>query len=1238
MEEVLLMDEREELQQSLAELERQRATLGDSVVDPAIAALREKLISLEEAPLPPDPLRVPATVLCAQLTGFQETTGHLDEETLRTARQRLINRWKSVISEYGGVVDTRDGEAVLAVWGQLPNRGEDPEQAIRAALDMLAEITGGHWQAGRKLPRLKALHVRMGLHTGLLLADPASHSGQVSISGEAAEIACRLQAGAPLDGIMISHDTYRHVRGVFDVHSLDPILIAGRAEPVQTYVIERAKPRAFRLVSRGVEGIETRMVGRESELVQMQEIFLSALHNRKGYHVALIGEAGLGKSRLIYEFINWMELRPEEVVYFQGRATEQMHTQPYSLIRSVFATRFEIQDSDSAAVARQKLEDGIVGFMGEMGREKAHFIGHLIGFDFSNSPVLTGILNDTLQIRDRATHYLMQFFSAVASSDPLVLCAEDLHWADARSLDFINNLSQHLTGHPALLISAARPSFLTDHPDWGASQAAFTRLELLPLSKDNARRMVTDILRRLEVIPQVLMELVVNEADGNPFYVEELIKMMIEDGVIQKGEHNWWVEPGKLASLRVPPTLNGVLQARLSTMEEDEREILQVASVMGRVFWDAAIEDLCCNEDPAAGEGRDCRRILLSLAAREVIYSRPHSTFASAQEFVFKHNLFHEVTYGTVSAEQRRRYHAETARWLAEHAGDRVDEFSGWVADHYERAGQYALASRWYLRAGLRAAAQYANADAVDYFGRALEYTPTDQMEQSCAILLERARVFDLQGEREQELRDIQQLDELANHLGDRLYQAESALRQASIAEITGGYMASAQQAQRAIRLAESARITRCEAEGYLRWGIVLTRQNELPSARNQFEQALHLSRQAGLTRLKGESLRHLGVVSRLLGQVKEARDYHEQALEMSRRTGDRRGESSALVSLGVVASEVSDFAEAIHYFELALRLSREIGDRMGEGRSLNNLGDVYLSTHNYAKSVGYIQQARLIFEQVGSRNGRVVTLANLTMLSLRQGDYEQARTSAEQWVALCREGNDLAGEGRALLQLGIFSCQVGDPLRARNQFERSLHNFTRMRDRRGEASALRAMANLSIHTGHFEDAHKYATLALSKLGETEDRPRAELLQDLGRAQRGLRRWEDAQDNLRQARALFQNAGQAGRALECQIELAGVLLERGEAARAVAEINEVLPLLRSGAAASMEEPLQAYWTCYQALRAVNDGRAVRVLEVAYQVLQERAGRIQDQKLRRTFLENMPIHRAIEVEWSSLKTG
>ncbi len=1232
------MDEREELQKSLAELERQRETLGDAVITPAIAALREKLSALEEAPLPPDQRRIQATVLCAQLAGFAEITNHMDDENLRTARQRLINRWKSVITEYGGVVDTQDGESVLAVWGQTTSRGEDPEQAIRAALDMLAEITGGHWQAGRKLPRLQPLHVRMGLHTGMLIIDDAFRPGQASVSGEPPGIACRMQESAPLDTILISHDTYRHVRGVFDVHSLDPILIPGRAEPVQTYAIECAKPRAFRLTSRGVEGIETRMVGRESELVQMQEIFLSSIHNRKGYHVALIGEAGLGKSRLIYEFINWMELRPEVVVYFQGRATEQMHTQPYSLIRSVFANRFEIQDSDSTAVARQKLENGIVSFMGELGREKAHFIGHLIGFDFSNSPVLAGILNDTLQIRDRAAHYLMQFFSAVASSDPLVLCAEDLHWADDRSLDFFKNLAQHMIGQPAMLICAARPSFLADHPDWGMGQPGFSRMDLLPLSKDNTRRMVTDILRRLEIIPQVLMELVVNEADGNPFYVEELIKMMIEDGVIQKSENNWRVEPGKLAALRVPPTLNGVLQARLSTMPADEREILQVASVIGRVFWDAAIEDLCCSEESEPVEGRDCRRILLSLAGREVIYSRPHSTFASAQEFVFKHNLFHEVTYGTVSAEQRRRYHAETARWLAEHAGDRVDEFSGWVADHFERAGEFAEAARWYLRAGLRAAAQYANADAVDYFGRALEYTLENQMEQSCAILLERARVFDLLGDRENELRDIQQLDETANRLGDPLYQAESALRQASIAEITGGYMASAQQAQRSIRLAEEAQATRCVAEGYLRWGIALMRQSELPVARTQLEQALHLSRQTALNRLESESLRVLGIVNRMMGQFKEAREYHEQSLEMSRRTGDRRGESHALSSLGVVASDLAEYAEAIHYFELALRLSREIGDRMGEGRSLNNLGDVYLSTHNYAKAVGYIQQARLIFEQVGSRNGRVVTLANLTELSLRQGEYEQARTSAEQWLSLCREGNDLTGEGWALLRLGQFACQVGDPLRARNYYERALHNFTRMRERRGEASALHSMADLSIHSRQFEDAHKYATLALSKLGEREERLRPALLLDLGRALRGTRRWEEALEHIHQAHGMYQAAGQAGRALECQIELAGVFLERDDPLRAVTEINEVLPLLRSGAAASMEEPLEAYWTCYQALRATNDGRAVRVLEVAYQILQERAGRIQDQKLRRTFLENVPIHKSIETEWSNLKTG
>lgn len=1229
------MDEREELKKSLAELERQRVALGDAVVSPAITALREKLAALEEQPSAAESSRVPATVLCAELEGFTEIAAHLEEAEINAVRTRLISRWRNVIGEYDGLVETRDGLSVLAWWIQAGSADDQPEQAIRAALDMLSEITGGHWQTGRNLPRLRPLHIRMGLHTGTILGKEARNSG---LQGEAPEIAHRLLESAPVDNLLISHDTYRYVRGVFDVHSLEPILIPGRAEPVQTYVIERAKPRAFRLISRGVEGIETRMVGRESELVQMQETFLQALHNQCGYHINLIGDAGLGKSRLLFEFTNWIELRPEEIIYFQGRATEQMHTQPYSLIRSIFASRFEIQDSDTAAVARLKLENGIVSFLGETGREKAHFIGHLIGFDFSNSTVLAGILNDTLQIRDRATHYLMQFFAAAASSKPVVLAVEDLHWADTRSLDLIAELAHHMRNQPALILTAARPDFLVDHPDWGANQPNFSRLDLQPLSKDNARRMVTDILRRLDAIPQVLMELVVNEAEGNPFYIEELLKMMIEEGVIVKGEHNWRVEPAKLAALRVPSTLNGVLQARLDAMLADERELLQVASVIGRVFWDAAIEDLWCGDESADSENRDCHRILLSLVAREVIYTRPHSTFANAQEFAFKHNLFHEVIYGTVTKEQRRLYHAETAHWLAEHAGDRVDEFSGWIADHFERAEEFSEAARWYLRAGLRAAAQYATADAVDYFGRSLEFTPEDQLEQRCAILLERSRIYDLLGNREEELRDILQLEEEAGKLGDPLYRAEAALRQASYAEITGSYMASAQHAQRAIQLGEEARITRCVAEGYLRWGIVLMRQNDQIAARTQLEQALELARTIDLKGLESESLRNLGVVNRMMGNLKGARECHEQALEMSRRTGDRRGEASALSNLGVVASETGDYSEAIQFFEQALRLCREIGDRMGEGRSLNNLGDVYLNTHNYAKSLGYMQQARLIFEQVGSRRGRIIALTNLTEIALRQGDYEDARTTAEQWLALCREGNDLAGEARALLALGRYSYHVGDPLRARSQYEKSLHNYTRVRDRKGEAAALRWMADLAIHVGNYEDAHKYATLALGKLTEMDARERTTLLYLLGQALKGMQHLDEALETLQKAQAAYQAQGQAGRVLECQIQGAGVRLAAGDTAGAVNAISDALPLLRNGAAASMDEPLEAYWMSYQVLRAANDGRAVRVLEVAYQILQEQAGRISDQKVRRTFLENVPIHQAIETEWTALKTG
>jgi predicted ATPase len=435
-----------------------------------------------------------------------------------------------------------------------------------------------------------------------------------------------LEQAAPVGGVLISRDTYRHVRGLFDMMEQEPIQVKGKVRLVRTYLVQRAKPRAFHMLTRGVAGVETRMVGRDVELLMLQDRFRDATEDAEVCVVTAVGDAGVGKSRLLYEFEKWIERLPEEVGYFQGRATPETEAMPYGLIRRIFAHRFGILESDSAAEVRVKFRAGMAA---ALSTDEAELVGQLIGLDFSASPAVQARLGSE-SFGELATAHLAEFLRVV-TSEPTVIFLEDIHWADDSSLDLLDYLVGAVPDTRLLVVCLARPLLFERRPSWGEGQQNHTRINLKPLSRRASRALVGEILQRAEGVPHQLRDLIVEGAEGNPFYVEELVRMLIEDGVIVVGEDHWSVELERLAEVRVPPTLTGVLQARLDSLPLEEKTVLQRASVVGRLFWDAAVVELASDEAEAA----QAHKLLNDARDRELIFRRERSVFEATDEYIF---------------------------------------------------------------------------------------------------------------------------------------------------------------------------------------------------------------------------------------------------------------------------------------------------------------------------------------------------------------------------------------------------------------------------------------------------------------------------------------------------------------------------------------------------------------------------------------------------------------------------
>jgi class 3 adenylate cyclase/tetratricopeptide (TPR) repeat protein len=1020
------MSNRHPLEQAIAIQESLRGTIDDAIIDATIAALRAQLASLEPH-APAESRRAQATILFIDLAGHTELIQGRDPEEIMEILDRALERLAEPVARHGGRIVRFQGDGYKAAFGLPTAQEHDPDNAVLAGLAILetAAAIADELETERGLPGFK---VRVGIDTGLVLMGGGTE-GEDAVTGLPVNLAARLESLAEPGTVLISHHTYQHVRGVFDFQPLPAVQARGFADPVPVYRVVRRKTRSFRTRRRGVEGVETQMVGRVAELAALQVMYGRMVERRECLSAVIVGDAGLGKSRLLYEFENWADLQPADVHLYRGRARLETQGLPYGLLRDVFAFRYGIHDDDTLAAVRQKIVDGFHAVLGQGDdvEMKAHLVGHLLGYDFTHSPHLRPLLGDARQLRAQALFYLTEYFRATAENFPILFLLEDLHWADDSSLDAIAALGLAFRAHPVMILGAARPTLYERRPRWMAEHPAHTRLDLSLLDSQDSAHLVAEILQRVESVPQRLRELIIERAEGNPFYVEELIKMLIEDGVIVKGEDRWGVVDEKLAGLEVPPTLTGILQARLDALPAIERDALQVASVIGRLFWDAAVEIICRQHGNQIDES-----LWPALRQREIVYLREGTAFEGTTEYVFKHALLRDVTYESVLRRLRREYHRHAAEWLIKVGGDRVDEFADQIANHFATAGATREEAEWQARAGRQAARQYAAPEAIRALSRALELAPPEDLAAQFELLTQRWKVYHLLGDRAAEAADLARQAQLAEIMKDDHCLAQVAVDQARFQLVIGAYEEALTLSARAQTLTEATSDGALKARAMASRGNSLMFLGEYDEARAALEGALELARSAGADSVLMDITRILGVVAEEQGDFDAQRRFYEESLRLARELGDRVGVRRALNSLGIVALNRGAHAEARDYYEQSLAIARAIGDRMGEGTVLGNLGV-------RASILGEYQQARQLFEdaltiarEANDRTGVNVNVLNLAGIFAHLGETDTAVARYDEALGGARETGDrpligyiLNGKGRALLEGGRLAEAV---------------------------------------------------------------------------------------------------------------------------------------------------------------------------------------------------------------------
>ena len=1008
----------EQLESAIAALEAQRSLLGDAVVDTGVAPLKERVAVLRAQVHGHHQQRKAVSVLFMDIVGSTAMSRELDPEDIHVIIDGALERFSTLVVARKGRVLQYAGDSLLAAFGADDAHEDDAENAVHAGLAILDE-------SKRLAVEVVASHgvafgVRVGVNTGpVLLGGGVDDEG--SIRGITVNIAARMEQSAPEGTLQITHDTYRHVRGVFDVVEQPTAIVKGLDEPLRCYLVQRAKPRAFRVANRGVEGVECPMVGRGPELKRLTDTLEDTIEDSTLALITVIGDAGLGKSRLLLEFSNWLELQTHRVWRFEGRADAHGELRPFGVVRDVFCWRFSIEDSDPLPVARHKLIDALRPLFGDAAEEQGALLGQLIGLDFGDSPFISGIVADPKQIRDRAFNAATRWLRLLAQSDPVLMQFEDLHWADGGSLDFINHVAQSCRDLPILMLCSARHALYERRPLWGSGQRNHERIELAPLSRRASRELANALLQRIDEPPAVLRELITGSAEGNPFYMEELTKMLIDDGVIVAGDENWQVVAERLARVHVPPTLIGVLQARIDALPALEKAALQCASVIGHVFWDEAMQRI----DPTSAAS------LPPLMARELIFGRETTAFDGIHEHVFKHHALHQVTYESVLKRRKREQHRQVAEWLAAASGERIADHYGLIADHFEKAGDAASAVRYLRLAGEHASEAYASDAVLEYLGRASALASETDDAMHFDLLLLRSEALFRTGRSDELLATGQQLAAIAERLDDDARRAVAAGPLARHALARADFQSAAAFGERGVRWAEAARDPKAGLLAHATWVTAL----------------------------------------RALGRYPEALQQAERALTSAESLGNRAACLRIMSTLGGLSIDQRQFKAGRGYYHRCLRLARELSNRTQEANTLASLGDVERCLGNYPEAVALAESALVLYQEVGFKVFETLTQLNIATAKRLHGDVDGALQAASRGIEMARATGNPEALAAAAMTSGDACLAAGSLDDAARHFAEAQALYRKVGREMMAIESLAGMARVSRALGDARQA-----------------------------------------------------------------------------------------------------------------------------------------------------------------------
>jgi class 3 adenylate cyclase/tetratricopeptide (TPR) repeat protein/energy-coupling factor transporter ATP-binding protein EcfA2 len=891
------------------------------------------------------------TVLFCDLAGFTARSDGADPEDVRALLRPYHARLRYEIERHGGMLDKFIGDGVMAVFGAPVAHEDDPERAVRTALAILAAVD----ELNERHPTLD-LKVRIGITTGEAVVALDHRGDSERVVGDVVNTASRLEGVAPVGGIVVGEPTFQSTSRLFDYQSLPPVQVKGKAHPLPIWRAHAARSRP------GIDVVDQAptvdLVGREVELTLLTSVYERALREGSVQLVTIVGEPGVGKTRLIRELRGIVEARPELVAWRQGRCVAYGEETSFWALGEVVKAQAGVLASDNTAEAASKLGDAVAGLVEDQA-EQEWLMSRLT--PLAGLTELDGLLSQPPEQEETFAAW-RRFLEAIAAQRPLVMVLEDLHWADPALLAFTMHLVEWAAPVPMLVVCTARPELYGTAPGWGGGLHNATTIALRPLSDVDTARLVAALLEQV-VLPATLQARLLERAGGNPLYAEEVCRMLAERGGLERDGRTL-----KLPSdveLALPNSLGALIAARLDTVVPEHRALLEDAAVVGTVFWAGALVAMGAR-DPA-----HVRVGLHELVRRDFIRRARSSSVGGDVEYAFWHVLTREAAYARLPRAARARKHAAAAAWIEQTAGERVADQAEVLAHHYETALQLALAAdateqlatyqdsarHFLVLAGDRMMALDATrADA--YYRRALRLVPRGHPEQA-QVLAKAAQA--------------------AHHAG-RLADAGRAFEEAIGSFRAGGYLLDA----------GTVEILRSD---------LLWFSGEPARSRDACATAIALlEREPPSVAL---AIAYAEMVAKLvfLGRPTAAVEWAGKAIALARQVGADEAHQWALQQRGLARCDLGDW-DGIDDLRQAVELGLQLGLGRRSAMAYSNLADRIRLTEGPAVALQTFQTGLDLCRQRGIMDIGTFCQADLLQCLFDLGDWDELVATADEVIA----------------------------------------------------------------------------------------------------------------------------------------------------------------------------------------------------------------------------------------------